>query len=173
MYEAHIAVVKVLRSVFEEVKHYKIFTSGMKPIFDKALPGYTVRIGIKGDRYSVSVWGNGIPYEDCVCLIWSGYNNSKTQTWQEGFKRALEVADRSDYAERARLEEGLYSDLAKLHLEVEERIRAAHILIETLPIPMSATVRSDQAHWSSPSSTLADRFPLLFRTRAYLREPKA
>ena len=76
-----------------------------------------------------------------------------------------EKDSRTDYAERARHEEALIPQLEKLNAEVEDRIRASRILIESLPIPLSTTKRNSQRYWSKASKSLANKFPLLFKTK--------
>lgn len=169
MYDEQITVVNAIRGAFEKFKHHKEFTNRVRPFLEEVLPEYTLSIDVDkvySDcfRYAIKVWGKGIPYESCVYLRWSDLVNSKRQPWQEGLQFALNVADQRDYAERELHEKHLIPDLERLNAEVIDRIRAARILIETLPIPVAATVRNSQAHWSSPSSSLAKRFPVLFKT---------
>ncbi len=163
-YEKQIEVIAALRKVFDKFSHYQTFTKRVLPFLREALPEYTVTIDVEGNRCIVKVWGNGIDYNDCVYITWSCLEQSKPIKWQDGFLRALERADLSDYAEREAHEKALIPQLEKLNTEVQDRVRAARILIESLPVPMSATVRKDQHHWSNASRALCERFPILFKS---------
>ena len=157
--QQQIAVVAGLRRAFEKFKRHTTFTRRVKPLIEAELPGYTV--SVEPDHHglrTVRVWGNGLPYENgSAYLCW---NSSKP--WAEGMAEALEIADPSDYAERAQDEELLKDKLDKLHAEVERCRAAATLLIEQLPIPASATIRADHPCWSGPTSELRKAYPLLF-----------
>ncbi len=170
MYEEKIAVVDGLRRAYEKFKHFKEFTKRCQTFFEKELPGYTVSVSSNNawnkqyKEYEVRVWGKEIPHSDCVSLRWSDMVNSQLQSWQVGLEYEFDRADPRDYEERYRQEQHLFPELLRLDAEVRDRIRAARVLIESLPIPVSAKLRAEQHFWNRASYTTQKQFPLLFTT---------
>jgi hypothetical protein len=159
-FQQPIAVVAGLRRAFAKFRHHEAFTRRVKPIIEAELPGYTV--SVDPDQYglrTVRVWGNGLPYDSGVYLCWNG-----SKPWAEGMAEALEIADCRDYAERSEAEKPLQAKLAELSARVEAARAEAEALIAALPIPASATIRAADHFWSSPSTELRKKFPLLFES---------
>jgi hypothetical protein len=158
-YQQQIAVVAGLRRAFAKIRHHAAFTRRVKPIIEAELPGYTV--SVDPDHYglrTVRVWGNGLPYENgSVYLCWNG-----PKPWAEGMAEAIEIADLRDYAERTAAEAALTDKLAELHARVEAARAEAAALIQSLPVPASATIRAEHHFWDGPSSDMRKAYPLLF-----------
>lgn len=161
-YEKEIAVVDALRNAYEKFKHIPNFGKRVLPFLYEAIPGYNVTVSRKREHCTLMIDdGKGFSMR----LMWACRDNNLPVPWQIGFLRALDGADAHDFAEREQHEQALIPQLEKLDSEVQDRVRAARILIEQLPIPMSATVRNNQDYWSEPSRKLKEQFPLLFQVR--------
>lgn len=72
--------------------------------------------------------------------------------------------DVKDSLEREEEERKHYQALALLNYEAEALIRKAQEIVRALPIPTSATVRSEHPMWKKASGKLTKEFPLLFNT---------
>jgi hypothetical protein len=159
-YEQQIAIVAGIRRAFEKCKHHQQFSKRVKPIIEAELPGYTV--SVDPDHHglrTINVWGNGLEYKDSVYLCWNG-----SKPWTEGMAEAIEISDVRDYAERLAAEAKLTDVLSELEkLVVEARAQAA-TLIENLPVPKAATIRSEHPTWKNASGELRARFPHLFES---------
>lgn len=168
MYESKIAVIDALRKAFESFKHLKEFNARAKPYIEKQLPGYSLHLYVDksfgSTIYHLEVFGVDIEYANCIHLHWTDKVNNQVVGWQGGFLNALDIADMHDYQERQVQEQNLIPTLERLDAEVKERIRAARVLVESLPVPHSATIRAAPHFWTSASYELSDRFPVLFKS---------
>ena len=156
--QQQIAVVAGLRRAFENFRHHAAFTRRVKPAIEAELPGYT--ISVDPDHFglrTIRVWGNGLPYDSGVYLCWNG-----STPWAEGMTKALEIADSSDYAERAEAEKPLLAKLAELNAVVLAARAEAAALFAALPVPAAATIRAESHFWDSPTSETSKMYPLLF-----------
>ncbi len=153
-------VVKGLRRALAQTKHLVSFSKRIKTVIEKELPGYTISLEKAINSMgldSINVWGNGIEYNERVHLSWN-----TGRPWAEALEREIEIADYTDYQERARDEETVIPALEYLEAVISRAQAEAEQLIKDLPIPKTATVRAEASMWDSPSSDLRKRFPKLF-----------
>jgi hypothetical protein len=166
-YTQHNEVIVKLREGLDLVRHYqKFYPKRIEKKLAELLPLYTVRCSDDGHFARVAVWGNGLAYDKKIDLSWISSNYTReAKTWQEKFAEDLDRNDLSDYAER---QEQLMPHLAYL-ADLENRMQTireeAAKKIAALPIPTSAKMRSNECFWNNAPCSLAEKFPLLFKTR--------
>jgi len=160
LYDQRISIVDGLRRAFEKFKHHREFSRRAQPFIESELPAYTVSVSCEHGRHSIRVWGAGVEYRDGVEASWS---QSESGPWTDALRRAIDVQDFRDHEERAVEEQMLHAFFAPMHAEIARLRAEAALMIKSLPIPPSATVRAEPMYWEGPSVELARRFPLLFK----------
>jgi len=161
-FSERIAVVQALRRGLDKCAHHKTFSKRIRPYLENELEGYIIHIGTCSNRFelnTVSVWGNGLTYDNRIHLSWSGSN-----PWEPSFREALDIADDTDYVERQKMEAMVVSS-GRLD-ELQKRIIAiqaeAAYIFEQMPIPKSATIRAGAHFWDKPSYAIRKRYEKLF-----------
>lgn len=175
-YDTTIAICAALRQAGEKVKHYKDFTKRVENVFKAALPGYSVFVRTEqykviGSYHSITVYGNGIEYNERVSVHWHWYAK-EGEHWHTFFLEALAIKDPTDSKERETQEETLTQELTYLAASAQglqdqlDAVRAEALnSIAALPIPSTATVRNKSIYWDKPGHALTQRFPILFEKK--------
>jgi hypothetical protein len=153
-YEEHVRIIAALRRAYENFRHHVKFTQRARPIIEAELPMYQVSVA----DCSVRIWKDRA-YDQAVDISWSSFSS---KSWQENFECDLARQDPSDTIERMKDEARVAEQLAALEAQVCEARRVAKEIIEALPVPKAATIRSGAHFWSSPSTALTEKFPQLF-----------
>ncbi len=159
-YEQRAEVLQGIRRALEKTKHYEKFTKRVTNAVQEELPWHTVymqkainSMGLDGIR----VWGNGIHYDNGINLSWN-----PSRSWVEALDRELDIADFSDYQERAKMEERMIPGLEDLERQVAKLQEEALDRFRQLPIPKSAKARAEAHYWDEPSFEIRQLFPKLF-----------
>lgn len=169
-YAQRIAVVNAMRKALAKVAHHEKLTKRVRDEFEAALPGYTVRISTVGSgsmfgHDEVSVWGNGLTYDEAVTAslgrataVWPRQLQDAGGSWSKAMALDLDRNDYSDIAEREQDETKLFPALDKIEAQIAALRLKAQALVAELPKPKSAKIRT----WDSEnaSSGLCAKYPL-------------
>ncbi len=173
-YEQNRIIVAAIRRGVEKVKHHKNLTSRVeasiraeleaafwRPIcFSMRMPGV-----LSG---SLEVYGCGCDYNN---RFYSFMDHAKEGVhWSDLLLNGLLREDMCDYQERERTEvqtcAAKFFVLDKEIFELEAKIAAlraeAASMIEALPVPTSAKLRTEKHFWTRPSKHSQTNYPHLF-----------
>lgn len=132
-HKKQLSILQKLNEVFQDVKHHKSFTRRLENPFKEALKEYTVSVRPTGDSWSphkIEVWGNGIHYDNSVCLRL--YPNEK-KTWQEAFVEDMkrQIAYHEGAIKQIEKEDSLFSVLVVENAVARNAIIAARDIVFT------------------------------------------
>jgi hypothetical protein len=145
--------------------HPEKFGKRVETSLQKSMTGVTVAVYASKESFrssSIRVWYD-VPGEGRAFVEISFYLGENGETWQEKVLRNIEQQFSYDSDERAEQEAALIPELTRLNAEITRLQGEALRLIESLPVPVSTTLRKDPSLWSSPSWELTKKFPQLFK----------
>jgi len=156
-------VIEALKKGFRKCRHHQKFTKRLEPIFQAEFgPDFYVRCAPASQNRlgwaEIHVWGREIPFHERIRLgLTTGQGD-----WQEAFLKEIQRVDCSDYEERQEQEKEFYSAFEQMEQSIAEIRGRALKMIESLPVPKSATIRAESCFWEGPSWELREKFPHLF-----------
>lgn len=154
-YQIRHNLVVMARAVLEVVKHRATVSKAYKTAFNKMYPGWTCVYSRDDWQTQISVWGNGVEYNDRLFMV---FNNSVLDN--EGYKafdHELERCDTLDYIARLERELELLPQLDAIKAQIDALSAEAKKLCEfTVP---SVLNREN----FGASYTLQEFYPMLKR----------
>ena len=156
----HTILQAVVRA-YNQTKHYQSFNKRVIRAVELELAGlgdgrYSVSTAAPRSLETLKIWHNW-DYNEGVTLCWNA-----SERWQDGLAHEIARQDITDAIERRNQEKTLERELFELEQTVVAAKNKALQLVRSLPIPESATLRTEAYFWSSPSSGLVKTFPHLF-----------
>lgn len=117
-YQIRHNLVVMARNVWETVKHRAAVTKAYQTAFAKMYPDYTC-VYNRGDwQTTISVWGNGVEYNDRLFMCWN--NSVLDEKGYGAFEFELERNDTLDYIARLECELELLPQLDAIKAQIDE-----------------------------------------------------
>lgn len=154
-YQTRHELVVMARNVYETVKHRATVTKAYKTAFDKMYPTYTCVYDRDDWQTTISVWGNGVEYNDRLFMCWN--NSVLDEKGYGAFEFELERNDTLDYIARLERELELLPKLDAIKAQIDALSAEAKKLCEfTVPSVLN------RENWGA-SYTLQEFYPMLKR----------
>lgn len=154
-YQTRHNLVVMARNVLEVIKHRATVTKAYKTAFDKMYPGWTCVYSRDDWQTQISVWGNGVEYNDRLFMCWN--NSVLDEKGYTAFEYELERNDTLDYIARLERELELLPELDAIKAQIDALSAEAKKLCEfTVPSVLN------RENWGA-SYTLQEFYPMLKR----------
>jgi len=154
-YQTRHNLVVMARTALEVVKHHATVTKAYKTAFDKLYPNYTCVYDRGSYQTTISVWGNGVEYNDRLFMCWN--NSVLDEKGYAAFEYELERNDTLDYIARLERELELLPQLDAIKAQIDALSAEAKKLCE-FTVPSMLNRENFGA-----SYTLQEFYPMLKR----------